>query len=134
MRALRAYPMLLMLLLLCAGVLGMHTLGHQPGHLPMHQTHAATAIAPAMSDDCCAVVGPVLSGHAPMGPMTDPTSVCLAILSALTLAIVFLLLRSGSGGVERLLRQLRALVPAGRGPPGARRVGLLLADLAVLRN
>lgn len=134
MRTPRAYPMLLMLLLLCAGVLGMHTLGHMtPGHA---HTYATGPAAVAMTDDCCTSSGggAQVSGHRPMAPMGDPGSVCLAILTALTLAVVFLLLHVSRTGLDGLRSQLRSAAHPARGPPGRAPVGLLLADLAVLRN
>lgn len=137
MRARPAYAMPLLLLLLCLGVLSMHTLGHHPGpmtgqSLSGHSVGDMVAGDMASDTSRAVVVRPV--GHAPMAPMGDPMSVCLAILSALTLAVALLVLRAHREGVTTLPRNLSVVGSAGRGPPPRVPVGLLLADLAVLRN
>jgi len=135
--------MLLMLLLVCAGLFGMHTLGHQPKHLAAH-VHAdasPTAADPMAQPDrmaigcCVAGNGAALTGHTPAAPMHDPNALCLAILCAAAVTVLLLLVWRGRpvrGG-----HLFAGYLPAGRAaraPPPRPRIGLLLADLAVLRN
>jgi len=135
MRTLGIRPMLLMLLLLCAGVLGMHTLGHQSEHLAFPPAHAHAAAMSVAADDCCGhPQATALSGHNPTAPMSDPTAVCLAILCAVALIIAFFLLRRRTADLARSGSRQMLMRYTGRAPPGRPRLGLLIADLAVSRN
>lgn len=122
---------LALLFALTAGVFGMHTLGHE---------HADAAAHPAM-----AMVAQVDGPHAPAGinglasdgshrpPLTDPTDVCIAVLvAALAWALLRAALRAADGRSHSVATTTPAM--AVRGPPLRSGMGLLLADLAVLRN
>jgi hypothetical protein len=134
---LRRSAPLLMLLLVTTGVFGMHTLGHAgSGHVAGHPpVSMPVGVAHAMDDGCCgAPAARALGGHAPGVPMSDPTAICLAILCAALLAVVVFPLRRNRQSGERRRDVAAAVSRTGRGPPGRPRLGLLIADLAVLRN
>lgn len=132
----RSAPSLRLLLLLLAltGVAGMHTIGHSvgTGHGAAVHASAATSLglhglepADAMSTDWRA------DEHDP-ATMTNPLDVCLAVLLAgILLLVVAMLCRIRRGHVREHIGP--AIVRAGRGPPGLRRLGLTLADLSVQR-
>ncbi|MCP2327122.1 hypothetical protein HDA40_005629 [Hamadaea flava] len=128
MRAQRSGPLLLLLLLLAAGIAGMHTLGHAthgPSHAPMSvmaADHAASGVSAGWE-----------GGSGRHGPMTDPTVMCLAILGGVALLAVALLLRFQRSTASGVRPPQPAARESGRGPPRTP-VGLLLADLSVLRN
>ncbi|NUR71048.1 MAG: hypothetical protein HOU81_09515 [Hamadaea sp.] len=145
MRTRRSGPLLLLLLLLAAGVAGMHTLGHAshtPAHNPVHSSamSAAVSAGSGMSAESRGAdrPGTVIrwesgSGHG--GPMTDPTVMCLAILGGVALIafVLVLLVRRLAGSGVRPAQPIAVRNLFGRGPPRTP-VGLLLADLSVLRN
>jgi hypothetical protein len=129
--------MLLMLLLLTAGVAGMHTLGH---------ADAGHAVAAGHSSDvhlmqdpgCCGATAPMLltatSGRGSPTPMTDPALMCLAILGAAALIAFALVLLARLRAVPLLAAATPSVaLRPGRGPPRAP-LGLTIADLSVLRN
>lgn len=154
-RAPRTVLPTLLLFVLVSGVVAMHSLGHPgtghhaasltfgPAPEPMSQPMAA---APRISIRAAVEVG-AHTGHpgareqglvalAPTGvPGMDPFDVCLAVLTAFGLAALLrrLLLtarsRAGAGSVLP-----GALAVAGRSPPQRLPVGLVLADLSVLRR
>lgn len=120
---------LLLLALLAFGVLGMHTLGH-PTHTGHGGAHLPTATTAHHDVMMIAVEGTDSSTG-----MLDPMNVCLAILTVLTLAALVsaLYLATGRQGGHRLY-QGATLILAGRGPPARPPLGLILADLSVLRR
>ncbi|GIG61617.1 hypothetical protein Lfu02_59890 [Longispora fulva] len=111
-----------MLALLILGIVGMHTLGHPAaghGSMPAMATVGAPADHPEHA-------GPAVVG---LGMGLDPMSVCLAVLTALTL----LLVAAAASRFARGSQAVRVRVDPGRagssrGPPRP-----LLADLSVLR-
>ena len=138
MRTRRSLPWLLMLLLLAAGVAGMHTLGHAAGgHTTTHATAHSPAVHVMQDSDCCgaaAAVPVAANGHRPEAPMTDPTVMCLAILGAAVLIAFALVMLSRPGPTTPPTASTSAItLRPGRGPPRAL-LGLTLADLSVLRN
>jgi len=122
---------LALLFALTCGVFGMHTLGHEHGQADAHPAMAVLAHPDGPH------AGP--GGERPASdgshrlPLTDPTDVCIAVLvAALVWALLRAALRAGAGRGRSV-----AAAPsewAVRGPPPRPGVGLLLADLAVLRN
>ncbi|MEV6965060.1 DUF6153 family protein [Hamadaea sp. NPDC051192] len=137
MRARRSGPLLLLLLLLAAGIAGMHTLGHAahgPTHAPMSAmpTHAPMSAMPA-DHAAPGMAAGWESGSGRHGPMTDPTVMCLAILGGVALLAVALLLRLQRSTASGVRPPQPAARESGRDPPRTP-VGLLLADLSVLRN
>ncbi|WP_195731112.1 DUF6153 family protein [Streptomyces albidoflavus] len=137
---------LLLLAALLLGVLTMHTLGHPAGdHGSAHDAvHGAgtVAAAPAAATGTAAAEHHSPGAGAPTGtpdssdplPGTDPLSVCLAVLAALTLG---LLLRAGGllwrgadpGSAARVLLTGRRGAQWPIAPP----TRLALARLSVLR-
>ncbi|MGW5881988.1 DUF6153 family protein [Streptomyces koyangensis] len=132
---------LLLLAALLLGVLTMHTLGHPAGeHGNAHgAAHGAGTVAAAPA----ATMGSgAAEHHSPTGtpdssdplPGTDPLSVCLAVLAALTLGLLLragaLLWRGASPGSAA-----RVLLTGRRGAqwPIAPPTRLTLARLSVLR-
>ncbi|NUO59138.1 MAG: hypothetical protein HOV78_20955 [Hamadaea sp.] len=149
MRAQRSGPLLLLLLLLAAGVAGMHTLGHashatthSPGmsaHVSAHVS-AVVSAGSGMSAESWGEIRPGTvirweSGSGHHGPMTDPTVMCLAVLGGVALiafALILLFRKAAAARVRPTQPPARGN-NLGRGPPRTP-VGLLLADLSVLRN
>lgn len=125
-----------LLLLVTAGVFGMHTLGHAHSPMASHSSESVTMYAAGMlSDGIQAVSGADRrandGGH--QVPLTDPTDICIAVLVAALIAILVTAGRrsADSGGSSRA----SLLSVAGvRGPPPRPPIGLTVADLAVLRN
>jgi hypothetical protein len=125
-----------LLLLVTAGVFGMHTLGHAHSPMASHGSESATLYAAGMLS-----VGiharPDADRRANEGdhqaPLTDPTDMCIAILVAALIAVLVAASRryADSGGSSRALLSSVAGV---RGPPLRPLIGLIVADLAVLRN
>lgn len=127
---------LLMIACTVWGVLWMHTFGHADGHdrampstaVTVHGQVAAHAILitalPTIVDD--------LRVGSAMG--MDPFSVCLAVLTAIGLAIMLAVWAASRRRISLAGNQRAAadVAMAGRGPPG-RPLGLYLADLSVLR-
>ena len=109
-----------LLFLLTLGVLGMHTLGH-------------AGMSPSMDTGMTAISGADKSNH--HLPMTDPAEVCVAILAAVALIVSLLALTNTTGPADSAGRRAAGTaVRSVRAPPPVKRVGLLLTDLAVLRN
>jgi hypothetical protein len=130
---------MLLLVLVAFGVAGMHTTGHpSDGHGTriMVVSHEASAMqAPVMNAPVqVAGAGLVVLPRSGGGGF-DPSEVCLAILTAVGLAVLIacalLAVRSVRGGGAPVPAVLAAL---GRGPPPWRCHGLVLADLSVLRR
>ena len=134
---------MLLLVLVASGVAGMHTMGHPSAHhagvsrVASHTTvavdvHADGADISMAGMDVAGVDLAVLSRS---GGGLDPSEVCLAILTALGLAALIacalLAVRAVSGGVAPVPAVLAGL---GRGPPPRPALGLVLADLSVLRR
>jgi hypothetical protein len=118
-----AWLHLALLFAVTAGVFGMHTLGHEHARGVEHSAMAAHVVA-----DTDRVASD--SGHRP--PLTDPTDVCIAVLVA---ALVWTLPSSrffDSRNDADTANSVAAV--AVRGPPPRHRVGMVLADLAVMRN
>ncbi len=131
---------LLLLVLVAFGVAGMHTMGH-PSDSHATMTMAASHGTPAMPEPAMNAAAPIhVAGVAlvglptPGGGSLDPTEVCLAILTAVGLAVLIACalraVRAAGGGVAPVPAVFAAL---GRGPPPPA-LGLVLADLSVLRR
>ncbi|MDR7322652.1 MULTISPECIES: DUF6153 family protein [Catenuloplanes] len=131
------------LLLACTiiGLAAMHTLGHSgpeadghghAGHHPPEIAVGADMPAGVAADGGCAGCGQVSGPEAPERGGMSVWSVCVAVLTGLTAAIVMLALlvrwRAPTGGPPRA----RAGPPLVHGPP-PRRTGLTLAAISVLR-
>ncbi|MCY0955162.1 hypothetical protein [Streptomyces sp. H27-S2] len=126
-------------LLLCAalllGIVTMHSLGHpaEHGSSPM-PGHAVVADAPAPlghAPEPLSADGPRAEAPAPVGGM-DPLSVCLAVLSVWTVALLtarVLSRRTGDPALSALVRPAHALWPIP--PPASPRT--LLAQSSLLR-
>ncbi|MBG0823296.1 hypothetical protein HS048_21425 [Planomonospora sp. ID91781] len=129
-----------LLVALVVGVAGMHTLGHLD-HGRGHGGHGGPVFAGPVLDHASASI------HAPAAPGTaasirwttdpgdgppglDPTSVCLAVLSALLLFLV-------AAGRARMRPSTRAATRPGQAPlvtrPPPQPVAVRLACLSVLR-
>jgi disulfide bond formation protein DsbB len=137
----RAALRLLFVLLVAAGIAGMHTLGHPSSGGHGSATHSATPAAHQAPLGHQAVhimtvatsASEVALGGTDMS--LDPSTVCLAILVAFGLAALLAALVIGERHTAPPVRYLRgAAALAGRGPPLSLRVGLRLADLSVLRT
>jgi hypothetical protein len=129
---------MLLLVLVAFGVAGMHTTGHPSdshGIRTMVVSHETPAMqAPAMNAPA-QVAGAEVVALPRSGGGFDPSQVCLAILTAVGLAVLI----AGALLAVRSVRSGGAPVPAvlaawGRGPPPWRCHGLVLADLSVLRR
>ncbi len=130
----------LLLVLVAFGVAGMHTMGHpSDSHatMTMAASHGTSATrSPAMNAAApIQVAGVELVGLPIPGGGFDPTEVCLAILTAVGLAVLLACalgaMRAAGGGVAPIPAVFAAL---GRGPPLRPALGLVLANLSVLRR
>jgi hypothetical protein len=143
-----ALPQILLLVLTALGVAGMHTMGHvgaghgthamQAVHTVHAGPHTATAAAPAAA--AMIVAGPpvALAGIAVphRGGGLDPTQMCLAVLTLVGSALLIAAALLAIGRPARSGTALRMVFAAsGRDPPPRRPpIGLLVADLSVLRT
>lgn len=130
---------MLLLVLVAFGVAGMHTTGHPSdshGIRTMVVSHETPAMqAPAMNAPAQVAGVEVVALPRSGGGGFDPSEVCLAILTAVGLAVLIacalLAVRGVRGGGAPVPAVLAAL---GRGPPPRPVLGLVLADLSVLRR
>jgi hypothetical protein len=154
MAALRA----LLLVVTAFGVAGMHTIGHADGghrhpfggptrHASAHVTHDRATVRtdphevapPAAVVELHAVVPSAvlvagLASPRPGGGL-DPTAMCLAVLTlALLTAFAAAAAWATRGRFGPAVPAGAARLGAGRGPPSRASVGLLMADLSVLRT
>ncbi len=137
----RAAMRLLFVVLVAAGIAGMHTLGHPTsgGHGAAAHSNGPAAHESTMAhlaDDVttmtASATGVVLHGT---DMSLDPSTVCLAILAGFALAALLAALIIGGRRKAPPPRYLHGAVTlAGRGPPAWLCVGLRLADLSVLRT
>lgn len=112
----------MLLVLLAFGVAGMHTLGHPADH-------------PTAGHAIHSVVQAAASGDMPDRMGMNPADVCLAVLTVFgLLVLVSALLRQARRVADSTTALPSAAIPAGRGPPTRTGMGLILADLSVLRN
>ncbi|HEX5997400.1 MAG TPA: DUF6153 family protein [Jiangellales bacterium] len=128
-----------LVLLVLAGVFGMHTLGHPTGgsHCDMVDSAAIHEVGESMP----LMAGPALYAlTAPdddggPGVVLHPLEVCLAILTAALLLVLAVLL-AASQRRQGLAdgRFHPGLAASGRAPPEAVVFGLRVADLSVIRN
>ena len=140
-------PAMRWLLLACTlfGLAAMHTVGHAgPGHaMAMPDRPAIHHLRTMLAANTAHVTAPIgyrcpdgcvhLGSPGPAGGHPDGWSVCLAVLAAFAIAmLVGWLLRAATnrGTANRSTRPL-TITPRAPPPP---RVGLLLADLSVLRR
>jgi hypothetical protein len=143
-----ARPAVLRWLLLGCTLLGlaaMHTLGHTGHAMAMpdppatHPQTTATMLAAHATHTAAPIGYPCLSGCAhvagggPAGGDPSSWSVCLAILTALAVAVLLGWLSRAATQRGATNRPTRPLAITCRAPPVAG-VGLRLADLAVLRG
>jgi hypothetical protein len=124
---------MLLLVAVALGVAGMHTMGHpSDGHATMAMTashETPVMLAPTEFDGAQLVALPRSGGG------FDPSEVCLAILTAVGLAMLIAwALLAVPYPSRRLVPVPAALAALGRGPPPWRCHGLMLADLSVLRR
>jgi hypothetical protein len=138
---------LVLIVLVTIGVVGMHTLGHpsETDHgigggtaMTVHDSFAGAHQPFAVRYDATHVttaVSPLRVGTGGSDMTMDPFNVCLAILGVgLIAALLVALLRGFSSSPVRTGRSPGAGVSLGRAPPPCRTLGLLLADLSVLRT
>ena len=116
-----AWWRLAVLALLAFGILGMHTLGHAAGHEGGYQGGhmlMAPAAAPAQAP---AAIGAVGAAPAPAPRHGfDPTSMCVAVLGSLLLAIALrVLLRGRRHTATPWTAGAELLVPRPEPPPRA---------------
>ncbi|GAA0793374.1 DUF6153 family protein [Spirilliplanes yamanashiensis] len=137
----RAAFRLVLLLAVTFGVFGMHTVGHVgTAHAAMPQGSHSVDVPPTEIPAMAMPVEPVLSAAGSVSAgggslMLDPTAICLAVLSAVgVLALMRLARRRRAGRVlpGRAAGRSQAGSTSERAPPG-RRVGLVVAQLSVLR-
>lgn len=130
-------PRLMLLVLLTLGVAGMHTLGHadSPAHmntpLPAHGHNEAAMEFVAISEESPAAATP--DDPTDHGLLILAFTVCLAVMGA---GVILLLkpsvTRLRGAGRTFYLAGRSITWRSGRGPP-ARRLGLRLAEVSVLR-
>jgi hypothetical protein len=141
-----ALPQILLLVLTALGVAGMHTMGHVGAG---HGTHAMqavqavhagphTATAPAATSMIVAgpPAAPASLAVPHRGGGLDPTQMCLAVLTLVGSALLIAAALLAIGRPARSGTALRMVFAAsGRDPPPRRPpIGLLVADLSVLRT
>ncbi len=121
---------LVLLLLMVAGVAGMHTIGHptDSGHaVNGHGTTQTMTMAPAEPAMLLNAENP--DPHSVMHPL----NVCVAVLvGGILLLLAALLIRRQARTQPRSVPSTR--IRAGRGPPRSVLLGLTLADLSVQRT
>jgi hypothetical protein len=129
-------PRLLLLLLILAGIAGMHTIGHpvDVGSQVLGHAHAATGAGMPMADLEAAGAADQWADERNHGMVMNPLNVCVAVLVGgilvLLAAMVCRLRRGGSAGDHMMALRGRT----GRGPPDLVLFGLALADLSVQRT
>ena len=131
---------LLFVVLVAAGIAGMHTLGHPSsgGHGGPAHSEASTRLQSPASHltgqivTVAATTSDVVPRGVDMG--LDPSTVCMAILVAYGLAALAALVISGRLPPASIRDRRSGLIPAGRDPPPYAAIGLRLADLSVLRR
>lgn len=123
----------LLLLMLVLGIAGMHTLGHpEPGHgrhgmtMAGHSWDGPGAVSPQVEDPHA-----VRQAPAEKPPGLDPTTVCLAILTALALLVCAALAWYGWRPAAGRPGGLGRVPYVARPPP--ERTAVRLARLSVLR-
>ncbi len=130
-----AYRQLLsrtLLVLVAFGVLGMHSVGHLvPGsaHCPQAGLGGSPRAVAAVATHVVSVTCQCADSCA------DPSGECLAVLTGLGLLLLIAVLLFAvrrSGGFDS--SGWRAMAVALRGPPRAGTIGLVIADLSVLRR
>ncbi|MDI6101395.1 DUF6153 family protein [Actinoplanes sp. NEAU-A12] len=125
-------------LLVCTlvGLAAMHTIGHTGPTGGMHPAAASTATVMVGVPGAVAAVSaaaPCLDGHCDGHGSMDPFSVCMAVLQGLAVAVLLaVLLLTVLGGHGRPHAAARPAAGAPRAPP-ARRTGLTIAEISVLR-
>lgn len=129
----RAVPVMLLLFSVSFGLFLMHTLGHFGSEESMSSAHHGAAVT---------LIG---HGHGEQPPAADDTSdapavpvgsiaLCVAILCALLIVgLAAVIARRRATRSLTLDKVLRGVADAVRGPPKVP-IGLVLADLSVLRN
>ena len=125
---------LVLLLLMVAGVAGMHTIGHptDSGHaVNSHGAAQTMAMAPAEPTSGPAMF---LKADKPDPRMVmHPLNVCVAVLvGGILLLLAALLIRRQTRTEPCSVTSTR--IRAGRGPPRSVLLGLTLADLSVQRT
>lgn len=138
----RRFTPVLLLLAVVAGLLTMHTVGHVGSHAAA--AHSVAAASPAK--------GHGSADHAPMSAAVadlgadvvqkggspalpgDLTALCMAILSAIATIVAALILLRRRRQPTAAAFQLGGAVAAGSRAPPRPGIGLLIADLSVLRN
>lgn len=121
---------LLLLALLAAGVVGMHTTGH-----PEHNRHAsATPVHIDMHPPNRAATVAVVLPELPTGMDMEPAEVCRAFLTSAGLLVILVALGFVAWRVTGTVSApVRLVSSQGRGPPWGP-LGLRLAHLSVLRT
>jgi hypothetical protein len=133
--------LLLLGLMLTAGVTMMHTVGHPdsahgdlPVAQPIHMSGADHAVSDADQPLAHAAVALSATAVSMPGTAPNPMLICLAVLFAAFVIAVALVGRVRRAGRQALAANRYAPRDGpSRGPPG-RWHGLILADLAVMRN
>jgi hypothetical protein len=131
-RTSKAWPSLLMLLFVTGGLFTMHTLGHFTDGAAMRsgQTAASMIIAEPDEGEPAALTESPGKPSMPMGGIVA----CVAILCGLTVLAMAAMLHGRARLRHLAMPSLASVVmDAVRGPPKIR-IGLAIADLAVLRN
>lgn len=119
-------------LLVVFGIFWMHSIGHSPtGHDGPAMAASHAAMSAAATHDTQAAMIAVLAPSQPETGMA-PMALCIAILTALVIAVGLTAMRVRSQGSRWTSPGARCTPGAGRGPPVL--FGLLVADLSVLRN
>jgi hypothetical protein len=143
---------LLLLVTVAFGVAGMHTLGHvsSEGHLSMGARMPAAATSHATAADLMApIAGPAPAtrhglavepqwiyagdGGGSGVPHGNPLSVCLAVLTALGMAVLVAAALRAVWSSSLISNRVALITSPSRAPPSLR-VGLRIADLSVLRT
>lgn len=132
-------PQTLLLILTALGVAGMHTMGHiGAGHgMLAMRAEPNTATAPIVDSMAVAVQSVALPRMAVPHPggSPDPTQMCLAVLTLVDSAFLIASALLAVGRLALYGTALQAVFAAsGRDPPCRPPVGLLIADLSVLRT
>lgn len=136
-------------LLVTTGVLIMHTVGHRDGAHDDVPTPAAHSMLATHGDTAwtahsgagthtaaahlAAVAGALISPA--VGGTMNPMLMCLAVLFATVIIVITLTRLARTADIDAgTAGRLRTAYRQGRGPPGPPSHGLILADLAVMRN
>lgn len=135
----RRSAQLLLIVLLVLGVAWMHTLGHSQDHpVPAagtgHMAVGASSVM-AVADKATAAAVKLPTARSPMPP-TDPMDICLAVLTAIGLAVALVAhLATRRVGSRAPTAYGSSWTAATRGPPGRiPSTGRRLAILSVLRT